>query len=77
MATRPFSAPAPAPVDYSKISINALNCDPCLTKTENNCNNECVYIYDNSSIGGKCVNKCTVEPQKVNVNNITNGMIPH
>ena len=33
MATRPFSAPAPAPVDYSKISINALNCDPCLTKT--------------------------------------------
>ena len=50
--------------DYSKISIKSLNCDPCSKNKKNNCKGDCIWVPDNVSGGGSCMNKCTARTTK-------------
>ena len=50
-------------VDYSKLSVNSINCDKCAKYTSNTgdvCSNnsDCLWIPQNTETGGKCVNNC-------------------
>ena len=48
-------------VDYSKISIKSLNCDKCsLKQLKDVCNGEpkCVWVPNNKSNSGTCMDKC-------------------